>query len=78
MSEQGPAEARTFIARLSGASHAVAHIQATSWIEAAIAYSELMAFEPDEDGTVSITVEDPHGERHCFRIDAAEGEIRPC
>jgi hypothetical protein len=56
----------------------VAHIQATSWIEAAIAYSELMAFEPDEDGTVSITVEDPHGERHCFRIDAAEGEIRPC
>jgi hypothetical protein len=78
MSALAPAEERTFIARLSGASHGVAHIQATSWVEAAILYAELMAAEPGDDGTVSITIEEPDGVRHCLRIDADAGEVRPC
>ncbi len=78
MSKPAPTEDRTFVARLSGASHGAAHIQASSWIEAAILYAELMAAAPGEDGTVSITVEEPDGARHCLRIDADAGEIGPC
>lgn len=71
-----PAEERTFIARLSGGSSSVAHIQATTWVEAAMLYAELMAVEPGEDGAVSITVEEPDGVRHCLRIDGDQAQ--PC
>ena len=75
MSDQRPPEDRTFIARLSRESHSIAHIQAGSWVEAAILYAELMALEPDEDGAISITVEEPDGERHCFRIESNERDL---
>lgn len=52
---------------------------ATSFVEAALLFTERWHPASEEDGAVSVTVTDcESGERHCFTIDLDSGGVEPC